>query len=95
MDCDELVFSGHAIQQMFARGIRTGAVRRVIEGGEVIADYPDDLPFPSCLVLGWVEGRPLHVVVARDAARRRCYVVTAYIPDPLLWEADFKTRRKP
>jgi len=44
-------------------------------------------------VVGWAE-RPVHVVVAVDAAEGACYVVTAYVPDPGLWSADFRTRRK-
>lgn len=94
MKYKELVFSGHAIQRMFARSIYPEDVRQVIEKGEVIADYPDDLPFPSCLMLDWIRGRPLHVVIARDQTRQRGYVIAAYIPDPAQWEADFKTRRK-
>ena len=35
--------------------------------GEVISEYPDDVPFPSCLILGFVGTRPIHVVTARDA----------------------------
>lgn len=38
------------------------AVRRVIDNGEAIEDYPSDEPYPSKLVLGWDERRPLHVV---------------------------------
>lgn len=70
-------------------------LRAVIETGDVVAAYPDDQPFPSYLMLGWSGERPLHVVVAVDATASRCYVVTAYPPDPALWHADFKTRREP
>jgi hypothetical protein len=62
---------------------------------EVIAAYSDDQPFPSCLILGWMRGRPLHVLVVVEAERDRCPVVTAYVPDPALWRQDFKTRRTP
>jgi hypothetical protein len=65
----------------------------VIRLGEVIAEYLDDDPFPSSLLLGFVENRPLHVVVAMELSSKNCYVITAYDPDPHLWEEDFKTRR--
>ncbi|MEW6529648.1 MAG: DUF4258 domain-containing protein [Thermodesulfobacteriota bacterium] len=65
----------------------------VLCGGEVVAEYLDDDPFPSYLLLGFVRGRPLHVVVAVASQSRICYVVTAYDPDPLRWEPDFRTRR--
>ena len=59
-----LVFRVHAIQRMFQREISVAHVRQVLSTGEVIESYPDDTPYPSRLVLGWCEGRPLHVVVA-------------------------------
>ncbi len=93
MDCREIIFSGHAVRRMFERELRTNEVKSVIETGEIIASYPEDLPYPTYLILGWSNGRPLHVVLAQDAVRRRCYLVTAYIPDPALWEPDFKARR--
>jgi len=80
---------------MFHRGIPPEAVERIAAAGEVIASYPDDAPFPSALVLGFDDGRPVHVVVARDAGTALCHIVTVYRPDPELWGDDFKTRREP
>jgi hypothetical protein len=94
-NCQEIIFSGHAVQRMFQRGLTTLEVQDVIEQGVIIADYPDDVPFPSYLLLGWIKDRPLHVVLALDGENHRCYVITAYIPDRAQWDADFKTRRTP
>jgi hypothetical protein len=77
---------------MFERGITTKDVRTVIESGEIIADYPSDLPFPSCLILGWANDKPVHLVIAKNETYQQCYVVTAYIPDQAIWGSDFKTR---
>jgi len=63
--------------------------------GETIANYPDERPYPSRLILHYLEGYPIHVVVARDPACHTCFVVAAYRPEPKLWSADFKTRRSP
>lgn len=93
MEFERLHFSGHALRRLFERGIGTDEVRRVLESGETIADYPDDSPFPSRLMLGWSGGRPLHVVVALDDGRGDCYVITVYVPDAAQWSADFRTRR--
>ena len=41
-----------------------GNVQAVLESGEAIAEYPDDTPYASRLVLGWAGPRPLHVVAA-------------------------------
>lgn len=93
MDCAEVVFSGHAIRRMFERGLGRDAILDVVRGGEVIAEYPDDSPYPSSLVLGFVAGEPVHAVVARDPQTGACFVVTAYRPDPVKWSNDFRKRR--
>jgi len=94
MRCDRVLFSGHAVRRMFERGLTKDDILRVIRNGEVIGDYPDDRPYPSCLMLGTSGPTPIHVVVAMDVPEGACYVVTAYVPDPGLWSADFRTRRK-
>ena len=86
-----LVFRMHAIQRMAERSISLENIRQVLETGERVEDYPDDFPYPSSLVLGWVEDRPIHIVVARAPEKR--IVITVYQPDPARWMPDFKTRR--
>lgn len=93
MDCAEVIFSGHAIRRMFERSLGRDAILEAVRGGEVIAEYPDDSPYPSCLVLGFVAGGPIHVVVARDPQTRACFVVTTYEPNPGIWSKDFRKRR--
>lgn len=93
MECKEILFSGHAIRRMFERAIQRDAVKAVIMEGESIAEYPDDTPYPSSLMLGFYNDMALHVVVSRDSETENCYVVTVYQPDPELWEAGFRTRR--
>jgi hypothetical protein len=95
MRCDQIVFSGHAVRRMFERRIGKEEVSAAVASGEVLAEYPDDVPFPSVLLLATVSGRALHLVVAEDASNRTCYIVTVYPPDPALWNPDFKTRRAP
>ena len=52
-----------------------------------IKEYPDDKPYPSRLILGWKEGKPLHVVAAETI------IITVYQPDPTLWNADFRSKK--
>ncbi len=94
MYCQNLVFSRHAIQQMFYRRISKKEVEAVIVYGEVIEETPDDTPFPSYLIFDFVEGKPIHVVCSYDEATDTGYVVTAYIPDPNIWSDDFRIRRQ-
>ena len=89
-----MYYSRHAIERMFQRGLSSAAIAAVLRAGEVIADYPEDAPFPSRLLLGFALGQPVHVVVARDPESGACFVVTVYRPDPQLWEQDHKTRRQ-
>ena len=92
MDFGRIVFSGHALRGLVRRGIAIRNVRTVLTHGEVIAEYADDRPFPSRLLLGFVDGRPIHVVAAYDEETRTCIIVTAYRPGSGLWNDDFRTR---
>jgi hypothetical protein len=95
VDYQRLVFSGHAVKQMFQRRISRDEVKAVLAEGEVIAEYPDDRPYPSCLMLKILNQRPIHVVAARDTETQTAYVINAYEPDLNLWQPDFKTRKQP
>lgn len=90
-----LIFTGHAIRQMFSRQITAQDVRDALSSGEVIVEYPQDRPYPSRLVLGYASGRPLHIVVAEDQVGAQLVVITVYEPDAALWQEDYRTRRKP
>ena len=92
MDCRQLKFSAHALQQLFLRNISTDDVEEVVRNGVTVVEYPDDIPYPSCLLLGINANRPIHVVAARNA-EGTCIIVTAYEPSLELWENDFRTRR--
>lgn len=93
MTCKEVLFSDHAITQMFKRNISVDDVKLVIEKGEIIAEYSSDKPYPSCLMLACINNRPIHIVVGRDEEKERCIVITAYEPDPNIWEPGFKSKR--
>jgi len=94
MDCREIRFSSHAIRRMFERGIDKEGIVRAILTGEVVAEYLDDKPYPSFLILGWIGREPIHVLVAVEKRSGLCIVVTVYSPDPALWEEGFRKRRK-
>lgn len=68
-------------------------VRRVVNNGEIIEDYPEDARGHSCLILGYGKGdRAIHVVCSPKDDYLA--VITAYLPDSNEWEDDFRTRRK-
>lgn len=91
----QLVFRVHAVQRMAQRGISIADVRKVLNSGEVIEDYPQDTPYPSRLVLGFIEERPIHVVAADNSESAETIVITAYEPDHSQWNSSFRLRKNP
>ncbi len=61
--------------------------------GEIIEDYPNDYPNPSCLMFGYtLNNRVIHVVIGYDV--ENIYIITAYYPNTDKFELDMKTRRE-
>ena len=89
----KIQWTNHCAKQMVERDISRKDVFHCIEKGEIIEDYPDAFPYPCCLIYGHsVDNRTIHVVVGSDG--ERLYMVTAYVPNIIKFEADLKTRRK-
>jgi hypothetical protein len=89
---------GHTADNLEDRGLwnnldKDGIVKGV-RAGEHIAEYPNDRPYPSSLIRGFIGNLSVHVMVARDPQDDACYVVTACVPDSSLWIDDFRTRKE-
>ena len=76
---------------MRERKILSDAIINTVLYGEIIKQYEDDKPYPSCLVFNNDFSKPLHIVVSTD--NDNIYVITAYAPSQVEWENDFKTRK--
>ena len=88
-----LQLTNHVFVRLMQRNISTNEVEYAIMNGEIIESYPEDYPYPSCLVLCLeVHGKPLHVVCG--FAPEKLWIITAYRPDAMEWEADYKTRKE-
>lgn len=75
--------------------IHVDDVVQCLRNGEIIEEYPDDQPYPSCLILGRaLEGRAIHVVCAPVVAERKLIIITTYQPDPARWDREFRRRRR-
>ena len=94
MSSGRLVFRVHALQRMASRVVGEVEIRDVLENGEVIEARPDDLPYPTRVMLGWIGGRPIHVV-ATENEEDETVIVTVYEPEPDRWADGFTRRRKP
>ena len=90
---DKVFVTAHATERFRQRGIKVKDIRNAVENGEIIEQYPDDFPYPSCLILGQTkDSRPIHVVMSNEGSSSR--IITAYIPSEEKWESDLKTRRR-
>lgn len=74
------------------RRIKAADVEEAVKSGNIIEDYPNDPRGASCLILGQVGARPLHILFARLEAEE-ILVVTAYEPNPEEWAEDWQTRK--
>ena len=88
-----LTFRIHALRQMFQRRIPDTDIHKLLKSGIIIENYPEDNPYPSFLISGMVNHRPLHVVMAYNNVDREAIVITAYEPDPDMWSDNFSKRR--
>jgi len=88
-----ILFLPHAVRQMSKpeRMITTKDVRNVIENGEIIENYPNDIRGHSCLMLNFPDKRPVHVVCSPKDDYLA--VITAYLPNIEEWEDNYKKRK--
>ena len=88
-----IAMTKHAKIRITERNITIDDIINGIKTGEIIKQYEDDTPFPSCLILGLTEQNTnIHIVASIDNGY--LYVITAYHPDENDWEADYKTRKE-
>ena len=91
-DNDRVFITAHAAERFRQRGIKVKDIRNAVKTGEIIEQYPEDYPYPSCLLMGLsVKAQPLHVVMSDEGNASR--IITAYFPDVDKWESDLKTRK--
>ncbi len=90
---DSVLISEHAAMRFRERGIKARDIRASINNGEIIEQYPEDFPYPSCLILGHsATGTPIHVVMSDNGSMGK--IITAYYPSSDKWHEDLKTRKE-
>ena len=86
--------SDHADEEAFDDNLTYEEIYSSVIQGEVIEDYPNDKPYPSCLILGGnFSGEPIHSVWAYNPENLWTVLITVYRPDPKRW-IDWKVRVK-
>lgn len=92
-DDSKVMITVHSMQRFRERNIKYSDIINCIKNGEIIEQYPNDYPYPSCLVLGIsCNEQQLHIVCGTDG--EYLWIITAYYPSEDKWESDFKTRKE-
>ena len=82
----------HCLERIQERDIGISDVESCLQTGEIIEDYPDDFPHPSCLIFGYTKkNKILHIVVGSNGDT--IFFITAYYPNTDKFEMDLKTRK--
>ena len=86
---EKTLFSRHARMEMEIEeygGILEKEVHEAVISGKIIENYPDDEPYPSCLVYGkTATNRALHIVCAYSKEDNITIIITVYQPNPDKW----------
>ena len=86
-------WTSHILTRLLQRGIGMDDIESCLLSGEIIEQYLDDYPSPSCLVLGaTVNKKALHVVCGIGDGE--IWLITAYYPNPDEWADGFRVRRE-
>lgn len=88
----EYEISYHAEKERYAEDIILADIETAIYNGEILEDYPNDPRGPSCLVLGYSQKRPIHIVCGYTSTKW-IRIITVYLPKQPKW-IDEKTRAR-
>jgi hypothetical protein len=85
----KVLYTKHARQEMLNEELSEVSEEEVSEAvinGLIIMNYPEDKPYPSCLINGKTKNdRPIHIVAAYDKGNDTTFIITIYQPNPNLW----------
>jgi len=79
--------------RMLKRNISMPDIENALMSSEIIEQYPDDYPYPSCLILG-LDANNNYIHVVCGISEIELYLITAYYPNPDEWSEDFKVRKE-
>lgn len=86
--------SDHADEEAEADQLSFDEIFFSVLHGEIIEDYANDKPYPSCLIFGETfSGDPIHSVWACNRQNHWVVLITVYRPDPNRW-INWRERRK-
>jgi len=90
---EKIRWTNHIVVRLLQRNIAQDDVLNALLNGEIIEEYENDYPYPSCLVYGIsLNNKVLHVVCGSN--EEELWIITAYYPDNIEWKNDLKTRKE-
>lgn len=91
---DRILITDHADEEIHNDNLSFDEVFASVINGEIIEDYPEDKPYPSCLIYGKnFSNEPIHSVWAFNMETHASVLITVYRPDPKRW-IEWKRRKK-
>lgn len=89
---EKIIWTNHVVTRLLQRKISQSDVKNAILNGNIIEEYENDYPYPSCLVYGIsLDNKILHVVCGFN--EESVWIITAYYPSEEEWNKDMKTRK--
>ena len=81
----------HSRFRLNERGLSVQDIVNAISDGEIIEEYENDFPYPSCLILGKSGEKVLHICASIND--NVIYIITTYVPDPSRWTDSYRRRK--
>ena len=93
IQADRVIVSRHAREEAENDNLKLEPILFSAIKGEIIENYSNDRPYPSCLIYGVSQQQePIHSVWAYNQDNGWAILITVYRPDPQQW-INWRTRR--
>ena len=80
VETGQYLYSQHADEERIEDDLTFSQIKKALLNGEIIEQYPDTGRGESCLVLGYADDLPIHIVCGRRNVK--LVLITVYIPRP-------------
>jgi len=80
VSADQYSYTHHADIERVADELTFAQIEEALLNGEILEQYPDSGRGESCLIVGFANDVPIHIVCARRG--EKTVLVTVYVPRP-------------
>ena len=86
-------WTNNVLVRLLQRNITQADVENALLNGEIIEEYENDYPYPSCLVYGiTLIDKVLHKVCGSNGTE--LWIITSYYPHSEEWDDNLKIRKE-